>query len=41
MAIVDNLIGYFADFVLANIGDLGYSLLLWFINILLGFQVVA
>lgn len=35
MAIFDNLIGIFADLVLANIGDAGYSILLWLINLLL------
>lgn len=35
MAIFENLIGYFADFVLVNIGDGGYAILLWLINILL------
>lgn len=35
MAIFDNLIGVFADLVLANIGEAGYAILLWIINLLL------
>lgn len=34
MAIFDVALGYFADFLLGNIGDFGYTLLLWLLNML-------
>jgi hypothetical protein len=35
MAIFDNLIAIFADNLIAGLGDLGYAVLLWLINLLL------
>ncbi len=41
MPIFDSALGYFSDFLLSSIGDFGYSLLLWLINLLLTFQMPA
>ena len=36
---LDSLIASFADTVIGSLGEIGYAILLWIINLLLNFQV--
>jgi hypothetical protein len=40
-AIFGNLLGAFADALIVNLGDLGYAVVLWLINLLLLVELPA